>query len=96
MLLRTIATCLLFTVSYHCIAQESIGPGDWPMYNQDVLGWRFNQDEKSLNPSNAKDLVEKWRFPAKTSLTQPDRSGTTHETLSGALVSVRRAAQRDA
>ena len=30
-----------------------VAPGDWPMYNLDVLGWRYNAAEKSLSPDNA-------------------------------------------
>jgi len=44
-----------------------VSPADWPSYNQDVRGWRFNASEKSLSPTNASRLLEKWRFPAKGS-----------------------------
>ena len=40
---------------------------DWPMYNHDVAGWRFNSAEKMLGPGNVGGLVEKWRFPAADS-----------------------------
>jgi polyvinyl alcohol dehydrogenase (cytochrome) len=40
---------------------------DWPMYNHDVAGWRFNAAEKTLSPANVGRLVEKWRFPAAKS-----------------------------
>lgn len=36
---------------------------DWPMYNHDVRGWRFNNAEVHLGPENVGQLVEKWRFP---------------------------------
>lgn len=37
---------------------------DWPMYNHDPSGWRFNPVETQLGPKNVGTLVEKWRFPA--------------------------------
>jgi outer membrane protein assembly factor BamB/dienelactone hydrolase len=40
---------------------------DWPTYNHDVSGWRFNAAEKTLSPANVGKLVEKWRFPATDS-----------------------------
>ena len=40
---------------------------DWPMYNRDVMGSRYNPAEIAINQSNAGKLVEKWRFPAKGS-----------------------------
>ncbi|MFI5457645.1 MAG: alpha/beta fold hydrolase [Isosphaerales bacterium] len=40
---------------------------DWPMYNRDVIGTRFNPGETAIDPSNAGRLEEKWRFPAKGS-----------------------------
>jgi outer membrane protein assembly factor BamB/dienelactone hydrolase len=48
---------------------------DWPMYNRDVLGTRFNFAEKTLGPKNVGQLVEKWRFPAKDS---EDKIGHVH------------------
>src|SRR5262245_48707112 len=42
-------------------------PADWPTYNHDPAGWRFNPAEKSLGPANVAGLVEKWRFPASDS-----------------------------
>ncbi len=39
-------------------------PADWPMYNHDPAGWRFNPAENALGPGNVGKLVEKWRFPA--------------------------------
>jgi polyvinyl alcohol dehydrogenase (cytochrome) len=40
---------------------------DWPMYNRDVVGTRFNAGETAIDRSNAAQLQEKWRFPAKGS-----------------------------
>ena len=48
-------------------AAPAITSADWPMYNQDVKGWRFNSAENSITPDNANQLVEKWRFPSEGS-----------------------------
>jgi len=40
-----------------------VDAADWPMYNHDVAGWRFNSAEHTLNRDNVGQLVEKWRFP---------------------------------
>lgn len=45
-------------------AVRAAEPADWPMYNHDPAGWRFNAAEKTLGPANVGKLVEKWRFPA--------------------------------
>jgi glucose dehydrogenase len=45
-------------------ARVSADPGDWPMYNYDLLGTRHNKGEKVLGTGNVGGLVEKWRFPA--------------------------------
>lgn len=39
--------------------------GDWPMYNRTVNGWRFNDEENTLNKDNVGALKMKWRFPKK-------------------------------
>src|SRR5262245_45693876 len=44
-------------------AAVSADPHDWPMYNRDVLGTRYNPAEKTLSKENVDKLVEKWRFP---------------------------------
>jgi polyvinyl alcohol dehydrogenase (cytochrome) len=46
-------------------AQDNVK--DWPSYNYDVLGSRYNPGETAINKSNAGQLEEKWRFPAKGS-----------------------------
>lgn len=46
-------------------ASLQITKADWATYNHGVHGWRYNSAETSLSPGNAKQLVEKWRFPAK-------------------------------
>lgn len=57
-------------------AQE-ISPADWPTYNHDVAGWRFNPVETTLGPNNVTGLVEKWRFPAVDSV---EAIGVVHAT----------------
>ena len=52
---------------------------DWPSYNQDVRGWRFNSAENKLSPQNASELEEKWRFPAQSS---NETIGVVHATPS--------------
>ena len=52
-------------------------PRDWPMYNHDVAGTRHNAAEKALGPPEARQLVEKWRFPARDS---KDEIGVIHAT----------------
>ena len=42
-------------------------PADWPTYNHDPAGWRFNPAETTLDPANVGKLVERWRFPAADS-----------------------------
>ncbi len=36
---------------------------DWPTYNHDDKGWRFNNGESRLTAKNASTLGLKWRFP---------------------------------
>ena len=57
--------------------RSSISPADWPMYNHDPAGWRFNPAEKTLGPGNVGKLVEKWRFPAADS---KETIGVVHAT----------------
>jgi glucose dehydrogenase len=57
----------------------AIEAADWPMYNHDVAGWRFNPAEKALSPANVGKLVEKWRFPAANS---KETIGVVHATPS--------------
>lgn len=50
---------------------------DWPTYNHDPAGWRYNPAEKTLGPANVGTLVEKWRFPPADS---PEPIGVVHAT----------------
>ena len=50
---------------------------DWPMYNHDTAGWRFNPAEKALSAANVGQIVEKWRFPTADS---KDTIGVVHAT----------------
>jgi hypothetical protein len=36
---------------------------DWPTYNHEALGSRFNQGEMAIGRDNTGRLEEKWRFP---------------------------------
>lgn len=56
-----------------------ITESDWPCYNYDHLGWRFNSAEATLSPENASTLEEKWRFPAEGS---GEKIGVIHATPS--------------
>jgi polyvinyl alcohol dehydrogenase (cytochrome) len=38
-------------------------PNDWPMYNHDAAGSRYNTAETRLSPSTVGDLQVKWTFP---------------------------------
>src|SRR4051794_13008959 len=38
-------------------AKKADTAGDWPMYNHDVSGWRYNALEKTLSPDNVGKLV---------------------------------------
>jgi polyvinyl alcohol dehydrogenase (cytochrome) len=40
-------------------------PNDWPMYNHDVLGTRFNPAEATLTRESVKHLQIEWVFPTK-------------------------------
>ena len=53
-------------------------PNDWPMYNRDGIGTRYNPGEKALSKDNVAKLVEKWRFPAADS---QEKIGVVHATV---------------
>jgi outer membrane protein assembly factor BamB/dienelactone hydrolase len=57
--------------------QPASDRADWPMYNHDQAGWRFNAVEKTLSPANVGKLVEKWRYPAADS---KETIGVVHAT----------------
>src|SRR2546430_14698817 len=63
--LFALCTLLLIACRPEASAQTApaVSPADWPSYNHDVSGWRFNPAEKALSPGNVGKLVEKWRFP---------------------------------
>lgn len=69
-----------FAPSVHADSSKrvpAITPADWPMYNHDWAGWRFNPAEKTLSAANVGKLVEKWRFPAVNS---KETIGVVHAT----------------
>jgi polyvinyl alcohol dehydrogenase (cytochrome) len=41
----------------------STDPNDWPMYNHDPLGTRFNSAERALSSKNVRELGIKWMYP---------------------------------
>jgi outer membrane protein assembly factor BamB/dienelactone hydrolase len=59
--------------------QPASDSADWPMYNHDLAGWRYNSVEKTLSPANVGKLLEKWQFPAKDS---KEQIGVVHATPS--------------
>ena len=53
-------------------------PNDWPMYNRDGIGTRYNFGEQALTKDNVANLVEKWRFPPAGS---KEKIGVVHTTV---------------
>lgn len=62
--MRAIYSWIVFGIVATGPAQGS-DSGDWPTYNRDLLGWRYNDAEKTLGPANVGRLEEQWRFPPK-------------------------------
>ena len=60
-------------------ALPAISDSDWPTYNHDVHGWRYNSGETRLSPQNAAQLELKWRFPPAGS---EQKIGVVHATPS--------------
>lgn len=56
---------------------SQITAADWPTYNHDPAGWRYNPAETILSPANVHQLTEKWRFPAAGSA---EKIGVVHAT----------------
>jgi polyvinyl alcohol dehydrogenase (cytochrome) len=66
--LTRVALAVVLTAAFlPAIAHAQGDAKDWPMYNRDVIGTRYNRGETSLDRSNVGRLEEKWRFPAKGS-----------------------------
>jgi len=80
--------CALLLVACGREANAQVGAAsstaDWPTYNHDAAGWRFNPPEKTLGPANVGQPVEKWRFPAAGS---KETVGVVHATRVQALPS---------
>ncbi len=74
---RTTWLLALVAILPAAIARAQGMPGDWPMYNHDLAGWRSNPDETTIGPENAGRLTEKWRFPMRGS---NQRIGVIHAT----------------
>lgn len=70
---------VLLAVARGAAAQSAspITPADWPTYNHDAAGWRFNPAETTLGPENVGRLAETWRFPAADS---KETIGVVHAT----------------
>jgi polyvinyl alcohol dehydrogenase (cytochrome) len=66
-LLRTTLALVLAAILQPAAARAQADAKDWPTYNHDVLGSRYNQGEKAIGRYNAGRLEAKWRFPAKGS-----------------------------
>jgi glucose dehydrogenase len=75
--LHTLALAALLASTQFSAACAIDDARDWPMYNHDVAGARFNPGETAIGPSNAGRLEEKWRFPARDS---QDEIGVIHAT----------------
>ena len=56
--------------------------GDWPMYNHDVRGSRFNDAETTLGVSNVGAIQEVWKFEI------PDASVSGTPVVAGGMVYV--------
>ena len=63
------ATLPAIMLSFALVGSDVLGQSaqDWPTYNHDVFGSRYNSGETALGPDNVAQLEEKWRFPAKDS-----------------------------
>src|SRR5689334_15072303 len=75
--LRCAVAFILAGLMVLCAPARADDAADWPMYNHDVAGWRFNAAEKILGVDNVGKLVEKWRFPAGDS---KETIGVVHAT----------------
>jgi polyvinyl alcohol dehydrogenase (cytochrome) len=69
-----VATSALALLSFTVLAQDlrssptqtlTQDSNDWPMYNHDVLGTRFNPAETTLTRDSVRRLKIKWIFPTK-------------------------------
>jgi polyvinyl alcohol dehydrogenase (cytochrome) len=49
----------------HPVDVVSSDPNDWPMYNHDVAGTRFNPAEHQVGPENVGGLKVQWTFPTR-------------------------------
>ena len=72
-------TLAVFVQGERAWSQEAASEADWPTYNHDPAGWRFNPAETTLSPKNVGGLVETWRFPAAGS---KEAIGVVHATPS--------------
>jgi glucose dehydrogenase len=62
------ALALVLVAAAHPVAARALADAkDWPTYNRDVTGSRYNSGETAISQDNAGRLEEKWRFPRKGS-----------------------------
>jgi hypothetical protein len=73
-LLRTMLTFVVAAILLPAAARAQADAKDWPTYNHDVLGSRYNRGETAIDRNNAGRLEEKWRFPAMGSGQEADRT----------------------
>lgn len=62
------------------VSSAVAAPGDWPMWQHDVSGSRFNPDETTLSPANVGKLALAWSFAfpgADAASSQPAVVGDT-------------------
>src|SRR5437868_15525050 len=75
--LRTALAVALAAALHPAAARARADDKDWPTYNRDVVGSRYNRGETAIGRGNAGRLEEKWRFPARGST---DEIGVIHAT----------------
>src|SRR6516162_4530640 len=76
--LRCTPLVLIFVATFAPAAAHAQAEAkDWPMYNYDALGSRYNRGEKAIGRDNAGRLEEKWRFPPRGS---EQKIGAIHAT----------------
>ncbi|MGH2375986.1 MAG: PQQ-binding-like beta-propeller repeat protein [bacterium] len=68
---------IILTAVLPANATPSYAPGDWPMYNRDASGSRYNSAETVLTPATVGGLVEKWRWPTAGTYGTPVVVGNT-------------------
>ncbi len=89
--LKAIISCSLLLVAASALTPEA--RGDWPMFNHDVQGSRYNDKEHKLGPANAGQLAVDWSFatPAPVTSTPAVADGNVYAgDFSGKFYALRR------